>query len=111
MLERAKNGVSVSGVFETVGSETEFSELTPLYCAKVTVRQDTNFSFLHHKVIVIDERYVITGSLNFSDNANKSNNENVIIIDNPDIARLYTQEFERIFAISVDPDPTKISCK
>ncbi len=110
MIERAKNGVSVSGVFETVGSETQFSELTPLYCAKAAVKQDTNFAFLHHKVIIVDERYVITGSLNFSDNANKSNNENVIIIDNADIARLYTQEFERIFAISADPDPAKMNC-
>jgi phosphatidylserine/phosphatidylglycerophosphate/cardiolipin synthase-like enzyme len=59
----------------------------------------------------VDNRYVITGSLNFSTNAEESNDENVIIIDNPDIATLYTQEFERDWAQGTDPDPSVINCK
>jgi len=54
----------VAGVFEKVGSETDAAELDTLFCAKVPVRQDGNSSFMHNKVIVVDERYVITGSLN-----------------------------------------------
>jgi phosphatidylserine/phosphatidylglycerophosphate/cardiolipin synthase-like enzyme len=46
---------------------------------------------------------VITGSLNFSTNAEESNDENVIIIDNPDIAKLYLQDFERVWALASDP--------
>ncbi len=111
MIERFQNGVDVKGVFETTGSETEYSQLTPLYCVKAPVRQDGNPAFLHHKVIIIDEHIVITGSLNLTDNANKSNNENVIIIDNADIARLFMQEFERVWALGSDPDPAKITCK
>ncbi|RPH57255.1 MAG: hypothetical protein EHM81_11850 [Chloroflexi bacterium] len=111
MLDKAREGVDVKGVFETVGSDTEYSEMPPLYCAKVPVRQDTNFAFLHHKVIIVDEQIVITGSLNFTDNADQSNNENVVIIDNAEIAKLYNQEFQRIWGISKDPDPAKTTCK
>ncbi len=111
MIQAASNGVIVQGVFETTGSETKFSQMTPLFCKQIPVRQDTNFAFLHHKVIIVDKRYVITGSLNFTDNANESNNENVIIIDNREIADLYVQEFERIWAVSQDPDPAKITCQ
>jgi phosphatidylserine/phosphatidylglycerophosphate/cardiolipin synthase-like enzyme len=111
MLEKAKNGVAVSGVFEKTGSDTDFSQMPPLFCAKVPVRQDGNPAFLHHKVIVIDERYVVTGSLNFTDNADQSNNENVIIIDNPTIAKLYVEEFQRVWGAASDPDPAKIKCK
>jgi phosphatidylserine/phosphatidylglycerophosphate/cardiolipin synthase-like enzyme len=111
MLERAKNGVRVSGVFEKTGSDTEYSQMPPLFCAKAPVRQDGNFAFMHHKVIVIDERFVVTGSLNFTDNASETNNENVIILDNPEIARLYIEEFQRVWVVATDPDPAKTKCK
>jgi phosphatidylserine/phosphatidylglycerophosphate/cardiolipin synthase-like enzyme len=110
MSQRAKAGVDVAGVFETVGSETEAAELRTLMCRKVPVKQDGNPSFLHHKVIVVDERIVITGSMNFSTNAEESNDENVIIIDNPEIARLYIQEFERVWSLANDPDVELIAC-
>ena len=110
MIDRAVAGADVAGVFEKTGSETQSAELRTLYCAKVPVRQDGNPSFLHHKLIVIDNHIVITGSLNFSTNADTSNDENVIVIDNPDIAKLYMQEFERDWAQGTDPDPAKIIC-
>jgi phosphatidylserine/phosphatidylglycerophosphate/cardiolipin synthase-like enzyme len=111
MIDRAEAGVDVAGVFEKVGSETEFAELRTLHCAGVPVRQDGNPSFLHHKYIVVDERIVMTGSLNYSTNAEESNDENVLIIDNPEIAALYIQEFERVWAQGSDPDPADIPCE
>ena len=111
MIDRAATGVDVKGVFEKVGSETEYAELRTLYCAGVPVRQDGNPSFLHHKVIIVDEHIVITGSLNFSTSAEESNDENVIILDNPEIAKLYIQEFERDWSQGSDPDPADIQCE
>jgi phosphatidylserine/phosphatidylglycerophosphate/cardiolipin synthase-like enzyme len=110
MSQRFKAGVDVAGVFETVGSETDAAELKTLMCRSVPVKQDGNSNFLHHKVIVVDERIVITGSMNYSTNAEESNDENVIIIDNADIARLYLQEFERVWNLARDPDVELIAC-
>jgi phosphatidylserine/phosphatidylglycerophosphate/cardiolipin synthase-like enzyme len=110
MSQRFKAGVDVAGVFETVGSETDAAELKTLMCRGVPVKQDGNSNFLHHKVIVVDERIVITGSMNYSTNAEESNDENVIIIDNADIARLYLQEFDRVWNIARDPDVELIAC-
>lgn len=110
MSERFKAGVDVAGVFEKVGSETEASELRTLMCRSVPVKQDGNPGFLHNKVIVVDEQIVITGSLNFSTNAEESNDENVIIIDNAEIARLYLQEFDRVWSIASDPEIETIAC-
>jgi phosphatidylserine/phosphatidylglycerophosphate/cardiolipin synthase-like enzyme len=111
MIDRATAGVNVAGVFEKVGSETEAAELRTLFCAKVPVRQDGNPSFLHHKLIIVDNRIVITGSLNYSTNADTSNDENAIVIDNPNIASLYLQEFERVWAQGSDPDPAEFKCQ
>lgn len=111
MIDRSAEGVNVAGVFEKVGSETESAELRTLLCAGVPVRQDGNPSFLHHKLIIVDEHIVMTGSLNYSTNAEESNDENVIIVDNPEIAALYIQEFERVWAQGSDPDPAEIKCE
>lgn len=110
MIQRSKAGVDVAGVFERVGSDTDSAELKTLHCAGIPVRRDGNGSFMHNKVIVVDERYVITGSLNFSTNAEESNDENVIIFDNADIAKLYMQDFERIWSLATDPEPDKFAC-
>lgn len=98
ILSRADAGVDVRGLFETRGSETEYSELSNLFCAGVPVRQDGNPGAFHHKVFVIDGRIVVTGSANFSKNADRFNDENVLIVANEDMAQAYLQEFDRRWA-------------
>jgi phosphatidylserine/phosphatidylglycerophosphate/cardiolipin synthase-like enzyme len=111
VLDRAEAGVEVQGIFETRGSETEYSELSALYCAGVPVRQDGNPGTFHHKVFVIDDQMVVTGSLNFSNNADESNDENVVVVTNSDIAAQYLQEFERRWAEATEPDAVDMNCK
>jgi phosphatidylserine/phosphatidylglycerophosphate/cardiolipin synthase-like enzyme len=52
---------------------------------------------MHHKVMVIDQQIVITGSYNFSRNAEHYNDENTLIIHNQDIATQYMTEFQQIY--------------
>ncbi|HUG33641.1 MAG TPA: phospholipase D-like domain-containing protein [Anaerolineales bacterium] len=111
MIARAQSGVSVAGVYEKVGSNTEAAEFRTLYCAGVAVRKDGNPSFMHNKVIIVDGRFVITGSMNFSTSAEESNDENVIILDNPEIASLYLQDFDRVWSRAADPEPGSIPCQ
>lgn len=111
MLERAEAGVSVTGIFETRGSETEFGALGSLYCAGVPVRQDGNPGTFHHKVIVIDSRILITGSLNFSVNADVSNSENTVILPSKTISSLYSKEFDRRWAESSQLAAGTFDCK
>jgi phosphatidylserine/phosphatidylglycerophosphate/cardiolipin synthase-like enzyme len=108
MLDKAKQGVKVEGIFEQRGSETQFSELRPMFCAGLDVRQDGNKFTMHHKVFIIDNQTVITGSFNHSDNAVKSNDENVVIIKDPDLAAQYNAEYERLKASATKP--TKLTC-
>jgi phosphatidylserine/phosphatidylglycerophosphate/cardiolipin synthase-like enzyme len=99
MRQRARNGVKVSGVMEdnqvraNVGGEYD-----PFRQAGLDVRLDGNPGLMHHKVIVIDDQIVITGSYNFSNNAETSNDENLIVIYNSQIAAQYLEEFQRVYA-------------
>ena len=52
--------------------------------------------FMHNKVMIIDDHLVVTGSYNFSENA-EANDENVLIIDAPALAAAYTGYFNALF--------------
>jgi phosphatidylserine/phosphatidylglycerophosphate/cardiolipin synthase-like enzyme len=110
MIDRAQNGVDVAGVLDKTLSGGQGAEMGTLFCAGVPVRQDGNPQFMHNKIIVIDERYIVTGSMNYSTSAEESNDENVIILDNPEIAALYMADFDRIWNLAAPPEPGSITC-
>lgn len=56
---------------------------------------------LHHKFGVVDGQIVITGSHNWTDAANRGNDETVIVIHNPIVAAHYQREFERLYTNAV----------
>jgi phosphatidylserine/phosphatidylglycerophosphate/cardiolipin synthase-like enzyme len=111
MIDRTLVGVDVRGVYETFGSNGVGAELKTFWCAHIPVRQDGNGSFLHDKIIIIDDSIVVTGSLNFSSNADDDNEENVVILDNPEIAALYLQEFDKIWNQAHDVEPNAFTCE
>lgn len=52
--------------------------------------------FMHNKFMVFDNRFVLTGSYNFSESA-EENDENVLLIDSPDLAAAYTRYTEALW--------------
>ncbi len=106
---KAASGVAVQGIFETTGSQTQYAQLTPLFCAGLPVKQDGNPFVLHHKVFIIDNTTVVAGSFNFTSSAAEDNDENMFIITDPDLAAQYTAEFQRRWAEA--KTPTKLKCK
>jgi phosphatidylserine/phosphatidylglycerophosphate/cardiolipin synthase-like enzyme len=111
LLEQASAGVDVAGIFETRASETEFSEMPRLYCAGLDVRQDGNGQTFHHKVFIIDDHTVLTGSFNISDNATTSNDENMIIITDPSLVAQYLAEYDRMANQARAVDPADVDCR
>lgn len=97
MLDRAADRVTVVGVFERSQYESNIgTEFDNFRLAGVAVYLDGNPRNMHHKIIIIDEKIVVTGSYNFSANAENLNDENTLIFNSPEIATLYMQEFQRV---------------
>ncbi len=97
MLQRAQAGVSVSGIFEEEQTNSnQGGEFDKLREAGLDVHTDGNPRNMHHKVIIIDDRIVLTGSYNFTNNAERKNDENLLIIHDADLAALYLDEFEKV---------------
>lgn len=101
ITERGKQGVVIQGVFEKDQYESNTgTEYDNFLNAGFDIRLDANSHHMHHKVIIVDDEIVITGSYNFSANAEKRNDENLLIIFDPDIATLYKEEFLRIYNLA-----------
>ncbi len=52
---------------------------------------------MHNKFVVIDDRWVATGSMNFSENGLLRNNNNLIVMDSPELGAVYSAEFAQMY--------------
>ncbi len=107
IVAKHRAGVKVGGVFETTGSSVPTSEYTKMKRAGLDVYTDDNPWVMHHKVIIVDGHITIFGSFNFSDNAANSNDENLLIVDNADIATAFKAEYDRVLALAKNPPAKK----
>lgn len=66
-------------------------------CSEVGGKPDKKHGLMHNKFIVRDRKCVLTGSYNFTNNANENNRENFVIICQPDVAKNYQIEFDKLW--------------
>ncbi len=101
LLDRATAGVTVRGVLDaTQAARSQGNDYARLRAAGIAVRLDGNPYAMHHKVLVVDGRWVVTGSYNFTRSAAERNDENVVVIDSPALAEAFRAEFERVWGLA-----------
>ncbi|OMJ24497.1 Mitochondrial cardiolipin hydrolase [Smittium culicis] len=64
---------------------------------QIEVRLDNMSSYMHNKFCVIDRKKVITGSYNWSKNARKNNQENIIITNSAEAINGFSSEFDKLW--------------
>jgi len=89
-------GLDIKGVFEA-RQVSKYSKYNLLEYQGIDVKKDNNKANMHHKVFIIDNKTVITGSFNPTEGADTRNDENILIMHDKRIANLFIQEFERIY--------------
>ncbi|SFV64762.1 Endonuclease [hydrothermal vent metagenome] len=98
LLDAHHRGVVVKGVFDKAQDRYQkYSRYRWLKSKGLSVVYDQNRFKLHDKVIIIDEKVVVTGSYNFTHKANRTNAENIMVIKSRDIAKSYIDEFKKIY--------------
>ncbi len=100
IMEKARQaGVKVAGVIDAEQGVTNIgSEYETFHQAGLDVHLNGLTGRMHHKVMIIDQQIVITGSYNFTNSAETRNDENLLILFNPDIAAQFMAEFQRVYA-------------
>jgi phosphatidylserine/phosphatidylglycerophosphate/cardiolipin synthase-like enzyme len=104
MIARHQADVQVRGIFENRNASGTGSEFDRLDAQEgIDVLKDGNCYTMHHKVLIIDDATVVTGSYNFTARAEDTNDENLLIIDSPEMAAQYLAEFERVYEQAHNP--------
>ncbi|MBA7471606.1 Phospholipase D [subsurface metagenome] len=101
LINAHKRGVNIEVILEqdTWGRITRRNKREGgfmLSKAGVRVYFDSRSKTTHNKLIIIDERYTVIGSTNWSYYALEKNNEASVLIDSVSLAKFFLEEFNRI---------------
>ena len=95
LVSLQQRGVAVSGIAEGQRREMPFEQYPYLVSQGVPVVFENSSAIFHHKVFIIDDMTVVTGSYNPTSAGTSANDENVLIIHDYAVARRFSEEFER----------------
>ncbi len=110
LIQAKERGVDVKVILDASSALSKYSKHKILRLAGIPVKVENWVGKMHMKAL-ITERYVVTGSLNWTNRAQYFNDENSLIIDNPKIAETYKKTFITLYNsipdkwLNADPKP------
>ena len=93
LIEAKKRGVDVKVIIDSTNAHAKYSVHKILRTSGIPVKTEDKAGKLHSKVIIIDDKYSVIGSMNFTKSGEKYNDENVIIINDPKISKYLKTTF------------------
>lgn len=97
LINAKKRGVDVKLIIDATNVYSRKSKIKELRNAGVPVKVENYAGKMHSKSIIIDDEYIVAGSMNFSNSGENKNDENVLIIENKTLARYYKGFFEYLW--------------
>ena len=95
LVEKFKDGLDVKVVFFNDHTNSKFG--VNIGSIPFKAIRGTRGGTMHNKFCVIDNQKVITGSYNWSENAENKNDENAAVVYDNDCASSYSVEFRRLY--------------
>lgn len=95
ILEAKKRGVDVKVITDKLESQSKFQKaiLDKLKANSIPIRINSHAGLMHLKLSIIDDKTVLGGSYNYTANATKENDENLIVMRESTIVKNYSDEF------------------
>lgn len=95
LIEKHKQGLDVKiAIFDDGINKKHGVDISQL--PHVMIKKGLRGGLMHNKFCVIDNQVVVTGSYNWSDNAEFRNDENITVEYDPKQATKYSAEFRRL---------------
>ena len=91
LTEAHRRGVKVEVVLDKSNRTDRYSAATFTQNYGISTFIDDRHAIAHNKIIIIDGRTVLTGSFNFTRQAEENNAENLLVIEDSGLAEKYTQ--------------------
>ena len=93
LVRAQQRGVVVHVILDRSNRTEKYSSADFLAHAGMTVLIDARHEIAHNKIMILDGEVVITGSFNFTHQAEVENAENLLIIRDRDIASRYLENW------------------
>lgn len=93
LVKANQRGVDVRIIMDALNASVKHSKHSELRNYGVMVKTENYAGKMHSKSMVIDDEYVIVGSMNFSYSGENRNDENLVIVKNSQMAKFYKNFF------------------
>ena len=97
LIDAHTRGISLQVIIDTDERYTQGSAFTDLLTSGIDIRGDNKLLTMNNKAMILDDGIVVTGSYDWTPNAEITQDNNVIILNNEQVSELYSSEFERIW--------------
>ena len=99
----AKRGITIKLLADKIEAASKHSEIGYLSAAGIETKllsgKKGRRGIMHHKFAVFDEKEIITGSYNWTDNAERFNYENAIFFNDPAVVQAFSKEFDKLWPL------------
>ena len=97
--------------FEQMFEDSHFNSKKKATLYRIEVKVENFGGKMHAKSMIIDDRFIISGSMNFTKAGESKNDENTVIIENALLAKQYKEHFIELWRhipkryLKIDPSP------
>ncbi len=97
LVKAQERGVKVRLYLDKDQVDYKYSQSRFLVQEGIKARISTNNYIMHNKFAIIDNRILLTGSYNWTFSANNRNDENLMVIDDPEIIEIFQNQFVNLW--------------
>ena len=99
MAAAEQRGVKVRVIADATqsASKSQNSALDVLRNAGITIKINKHSGLMHLKMMIVDGQIATTGSFNYTSAAENINDEVFVVINNPEVATDFENQFERMW--------------
>jgi phosphatidylserine/phosphatidylglycerophosphate/cardiolipin synthase-like enzyme len=109
LVEAKKRGAQVDILLDRSNEQESYSDLHILLEQGLAPLIDSSHAIAHNKIMIIDKRTLITGSYNFTNQAEHENAENLLVMKgHPELVQHYRQNFMTHKSHSQQPNPKAV---
>jgi phosphatidylserine/phosphatidylglycerophosphate/cardiolipin synthase-like enzyme len=107
LVKARERGVKVRLYLDKEQIDYQYSQSRFLVQKGIKIRISSNNYIMHHKFAIIDNRILLTGSYNWTFSANHRNDENLMVIDDPEIIEIFQNQFINLWTNKYNLERTR----
>jgi len=107
LVKAHERGVKIRLYLDKEQVDYKYSQSRFLVQKGIKTRISINNYIMHHKFAIIDNRILLTGSYNWTFSANNRNDENLMIIGDPEIIEIFQNQFVNLWTNKYSPERTR----